>query len=319
MKARYARELTQGTAVDAVFVVRSKDLRVARNGDAYLSLELGDRSGSIHAVLFKPGSDALGIPVGGVAQVSGSVTSFKGAKRISVDTLRPASSWDPTDLMASTSRSVDEMVDELREMVRSVRTASLSRVLRAVFGDKQTFAEFCRCPGSAAEHHAYLGGLLEHTLAVAASCDAAWNAYEAADRDLLVCAALLHDVGRLDELTFETDIRTTERGRLLGHVVPGVGRVAAAASRVSLDESLLARLEHAVAAHDPDGSVRPMTIEAVVLRHADALDVQAASFLHSVSGAQALGERWTGSDNAFGRPIMVADGAPAVVPTLRSA
>ncbi len=307
MKARYVKELTQGTRVDAAFVVRSKDLRVARNGDAFLTLELADRSGSIPAVLFRPDSTAVAVPVGGVAHASGSVTTFRGSKRVSLDVLRPAASWDPSDLIASSPRPSGELVDELRALVRSVRSVALGRLLRSAFGDKELFESFCRCPASVESHHAYLGGLLEHTVAVATTCASAAGVYAGVDRDLLLSAALLHDVGRIDELTCDTAIGLTDAGRLLGHSVLGAQRVRELGGRARVDAGTLARLEHAILAHHAGAqagiSLRPATIEAIVLRNADALDADAASFALATAGTLAVDEAWTGAGNVFERPL----------------
>jgi len=307
MKARYVSELAEGTSVDAPFALRAKELRVTRAGEAYLSLELADRTGSIPAVLFRPSAAAVDVPVGAVVRASGTVTRFRGSKRISLTVLAAAERWERDDLLAAGTRSRDELVAELRELVRLISDAPLARLVRAVFADSAFFERFRDCPASQSYHHAHLGGLLEHTVAVADLCRTLGDRYPGLDADLLLTAALLHDVGKVDELVFDTDIAYSDEGRLIGHVVLGVRRVRAAAVRVRLDESRLVELEHALLSHHGElewGSPkRPSTLEALLLHHADNLDAKAAGFAHLVSGASRAQERWTDAENLFRRPL----------------
>jgi 3'-5' exoribonuclease len=309
MKSCYVNELAEGAKVDAVFALRAKEIRATKASEAYLALEVADRSGQIHAVYFRPSPEASALPVGAVARVRGTVTSFRGAKRISVDSMSAAASWDPEDLLASGTRSTEELVAEFKALVRSVSDPELRRVLTAVFGDRTFFGRFVRCPGAQSYHHAYLGGLLEHTVAVATLSRSLGDQYPHVDRDLLVTAALLHDVGKVDELSFDVDIGYTEAGRLLGHVVLGINRlhdiVACARVRVSVDR--MARLEHAVVSHHGElewGSPkRPSTFEALLLHHADNLDAKAAGFSAILGRATRADEAWTDAGNLFRRPL----------------
>lgn len=309
MKASYVNELAEGAKVDAVFALRTKEVRATRTAEAYLSLEIADRTGQIPAVFFRPSPEASAVPVGTVVRVRGTVTSFRGLKRISVDSLSPASSWDAEDLLACGTRSTEEMVAEFRGLVRSVSDPELRKVLTAVFGDKAFFERFVRCPGAQSYHHAYLGGLLEHTVAVASLSRSLGEQYPHVDQDLLVTAALLHDVGKVDELSFDTAIGYTDAGRLLGHVVMGINRLhdVVSRNRVRVSTDRMARLEHAVVSHHGElewGSPkRPSTFEALLLHHADNLDAKAAGFSALLGGATRADESWTDAGNLFRRPL----------------
>ena len=309
MKSQFAAELTEGCHVDAPFAVRAKEMRIARTGDAYLALELADRTGQLPGVWFRPTRELISVPVGSVVTVRGTVTRYRGAKRISIESLRAAETWDPSDMMASGPRDEAELIASFKALVASVTDAGLRAVLRAVFGDAEFLKRFSRCPGSQSYHHAYLGGLLEHTIAVAELCRSLGATYAYADSDLLVTAALLHDVGKVDELEFGTAIEYTNAGRLLGHVVLGLRRVreAVTGGRVRVDDDTLARLEHAVLSHHGElewGSPkRPATLEALLLHHADNLDAKAAGFCSAVAGASIAEEVWTDSSNLFRRPL----------------
>lgn len=307
MQVRYINELVEGGRVDAAFLLRGREMRAARNGDAYLSLTLADRTGSIPAVLFRPRSAACSVPTGSVVRVRGVVTSFRGTKRISIDALEPASEWDPGDLLGSGTRSQEELKARLAELVRLVEQPGLRKLLRAVFGDKTFMAGFSTCPASQSYHHAYAGGLLEHTVSVAGTCADIAGRYDGVDADLLITAALLHDIGKVDELSYSAGIGYTDEGRLVGHVVSGVIRVRDAALRTRLDPGVLLRLEHALLSHHGElewGSPkRPSTFEALLLHHVDNLDAKAAGFSALLQGASLIEESWTDAGNLFRRPL----------------
>jgi len=309
MKSQYVKELAEGTRVESEFAVSSREIRATRHGDAYLSLELSDRTGRVPAVHFRPDAVASRTPVGSVVRVSGTVTSYRGLKRISVDRLRPARTFDPDDLLGSGPRDADEMLSELRELAGGVRDRALRSVLRAVFGDEEFLARFTTCPGSQSHHHAYRTGLLEHTVAVAAMCSSVAERYAGCDRDLLVCAALLHDIGKVFELEHSSTIEYSDQGRLLGHVVLGDRHVQAAIarSRLKVPTETQDRLSHAILSHHGElewGSPkRPSSIEALLLHHIDNLDAKAAGFVEIARGAIAADERWTDAQNLFRRPL----------------
>jgi 3'-5' exoribonuclease len=321
MKSVYVQGLIDGARFDAPFAVRSKELRVSRNGDPYLSLELADRTGSISGVYFRPTRDALEVPAGSVVQVRGSVTSYRGLRRVRVDGLSSECAWQPEELIGSTARCAEELRADFSKTVRSITDVELLRLVRAVFGDRGFFERFIRSPGSCSEHHACLGGLLEHTVAVAGVCDGLARRYPEVDRDLLVAAALLHDIGRCDELTVDAAIGFSDEGRLMGHVALGMRRVRDALGRlrgrVRPQRALL--LEHAILSHHAIPTERsqesPSTLEALLLHHADAVDADASDFVALLSGPARAGETWTHSQNSFRRSLWAApasrEGAPS--------
>ena len=309
MKANYVIELAEGAKVDAPFALRTKDMRAARTGDAYLALELADRTGQIPAVCFRPDAEATSIPVGSVVRVRGTVTSYRGIKRVSVESMCAASTSDPGDFVAAGVRDFDESIAEFKSLAAAVAQPQLRNVLRAVFGDEEFLARFGRCPGSQSYHHAYLGGLIEHTIAVASLARNAAQRYESIDADLLLTAALLHDVGKCDELAFDTSIEYTDQGRLLGHVTLGIIRIrdAIARHRVRVAPECLMCLEHAVLSHHGElewGSPkRPSTLEALLLHHIDNLDAKTSGLSELLGSAARVDEAWTDAANLFRRPL----------------
>jgi 3'-5' exoribonuclease len=309
MKRDYVNELAEGTRVDSPFALRSKEVRAARTGDQYLSLELADKTGQISAVCFRPSRDGAAAPVGSVVHVRGAVTTFRGVKRVKIESIEPTTSYDATDLVATVSRPQEELAAEFKSLVGGVGDPELRRVLRAVFGDREFYETFSRCPGSQSYHHAYLGGLMEHTVAVASLCKSLAGNYGSLDEDLLVCAALLHDIGKCEELSFDTSIEYTDRGRLVGHVVLGMQRLrdSVVRARCRVGAERMTTLEHAILSHHGElewGSPkRPSTLEALLLHHVDNLDAKAAGFSSLLASASRADESWTDASNLFRRPL----------------
>lgn len=307
----FVAELSEGQTVDSVFALRFKEMRLARSGEPYLALELGDRSGRIRGVLFSPGTEEMAIPAGGVVRVSGRVSSFGGRRRITVRRMSPAEEYDPADFVPSSSRRKDELVFRFNRLRESVRHPGLASLLSEVFGNERLWRDFTECPGAAQHHHAYLGGLLEHTVNVGHLCVTLAALYPRVDRDLLVASALLHDVGKVEELDWSTDITYTSQGRMLGHVVLGERTISRALDRVgeALDEEAGARLLHVIVSHHGElewGAPKPpCVLEALLLHHADNLDAKAEGFIEAVSGAGAAGEGWSAVTNLFRRPLYV--------------
>lgn len=309
MVARYLAELTIGSPVDAVCAVRSKELKDTRDGETFLAVELSDRTGTLRAIQFRPPRESAEIPVGAVVHVVGRVTSYRGRRRITVDSLHPAETWDASDLIATSPVPQDESVGALRSLVASVTEVPLRTLLLVAFGDKGFLEAFRFCPATATGHHAYLGGLIEHTVAVARGCDAVAAHHPHVHRDLLVTAALLHDVGCTETIRSDSVIDVTEQGRLLGHAMRGVLAIEALGAKARLDRALLLQLQHIVASHHTDPGARcettPTTVEALVLQSVDALDVTVSEVASATSGAARVGACWTGADNALNREMRV--------------
>lgn len=311
MKEQYVRDLVEGARVDSVFTLRSRDIRSARTGDPFLSLEIADCTGSIGGVMFRPTASDEALPVGSVIRLRGSVSSYRGTRRIAVESFSPVASHDPEDLLAGGLRPRSEMLEELRATVRRIGDRRLRGLARTVFGAPGFIDRFAICPGSVGDHHAYVGGLLEHTLAVAGLCTALARAYPHVDGDLLLTSALLHDVGKVDALRYDTAFDHTEAGRLLGHVVLGERVISRAFDSMQSPPPVEVgmRLLHAVLTHHgrPERGVQghPCSIEALLLNKADQLDAEASVFMEATLGAGVLAQGWTGEANRFGQPLLV--------------
>lgn len=311
MGRQYAGAMSAGESVDATFTLRAKEMRSSRAGEAYLSLEFGDRSGRIGGIMFRPGREAESVPTGTVVHVRGTVTEYRGILRVSVDSVKPALRYELRELLPASPRDTSEMMAELREHTRAIKDRDLSAVVKAVFGQREFMARFRSCPASRSDHHAYVGGLLEHTVAVAGICRTMSDLYPQIDADLLLAGALLHDIGVVDALELSTSIELTEQGRLLGAAILGERRLSSV--NIGGPDSrcgVLDHLRHMMLSHDggvgAEGGLRPCTLEASVLSHAHDLDARAASFIASARSAGMVGESWTGDGARVVPPRAVA-------------
>lgn len=298
MERQFTVGLAAGERVDATFALRIKEMRASRTGEAYLSLEFGDRSGAIGGIMFRPSREAESIPTGIVVHVRGTVTAYRGVLRISVESMRPAGGYDLRDIMPSGPRDSNEMLEELRGHVRALRDRGLGLLVRSVFADREFMKRFKSCPATRALHHAYIGGLLEHTVAVAGICRTMADLYPQVDADLLLAGALLHDIGVVDTLEFQTSIELTDSGRLLGAPVLGERRLTAAvAGSTTVPSQVVDQLAHMMLSHEyiagVDGPTCPRTLEATVLAGAHALDAQSARYIAAGQRAGSVGESWT--------------------------
>jgi len=273
-------ELRENQPVGEVFLVLAKNLRYTRSGSAFLALELGDKTGRIQARVWENAEALHGrVTVDRFVRVEGQVVLFNDTLQINVSSLEvvPDESVELSDFFPCTTRDLAEMEAELRSVIAQVRRPELQALLRSFFDDPEFWSLFRSAPAAKQIHHAALGGLLEHTLAVARLCQDLCRRYPRLDADLLVTAALLHDAGKTRELTWSRRFDYSDEGRLIGHIVIGAEMVTQRAAAIEgFPPETLLRLRHMLLSHHGQyewGSPkRPKTLEAVALHHADDLD-----------------------------------------------
>jgi len=268
-------ELAEDRVVEGVFAVTRKERRRTRAGAPFLSLELSDASGRIEARVW---SDVelldRRFEEGDAVRVLGRVERFGKKLQVQVRALETADDADPGDLTPTLRRDADELDGFFDFLADEISHPGLSAVVRSFVRDTPTREALRRLPAAGADgHHGYAGGLLEHTVGVATLCRETAQLHPRLRSDLLLAAALVHDVGRTRELRPGPTFAQTEEGRLLGHVHLGL-RLIEERSR-DLDPAILAELLHAVACHHDRQAAH--TAEAAVLYHANQLDAQAAT------------------------------------------
>jgi 3'-5' exoribonuclease len=276
--------------VDGVFACTRKERQISRTGTPYLTVELRDSTGTIRARAFRDADVLAGrFERGDLVRVRGRVERFRDELQIELRTIASAGGdeADPAAFLPVAYRDLDELEGFLEHLAREVYDPGLKTLLGRILGDRELRTEIRRAPcsipaapGAAARassaHHAYLGGLLEHTVAVATLAIELCTLHPRLDRDLLVSAAILHDVGKTREFTYGAEIERTRAGRLLGHVQLGL-RVIADHAPQALDGERRLALEHCVMLHhgpEAASGQRFASAEALALCRLNALDAQ---------------------------------------------
>jgi 3'-5' exoribonuclease len=269
--------LRPGERVEGVFACTRKERLAARTGAPYLALELRDRSGALPARLFRD-ADLQGgrFEAGQLVSVSGRVVRFRERTQIELERIARAddAAIDPREFLPVAYRDLDELDGFLEHLAREVAEPGYRALLDGLLADEAFRAQFRLAACTRAGHHAYLGGLLEHTVAVATLAQELALGHPRLDSDLLICAAIVHDVGKTREFTYGATIETSEEGRMLGHVQVGL-RLLRERAGGRLDERRLLALEHCVLCHhgaDAAPGGRFASVEALALYRLNALD-----------------------------------------------
>jgi 3'-5' exoribonuclease len=247
-------DLRPGHRFEGRFGCLRKDRLTARNGGSYLSLELRDRTGTLPARVFRE-ADRIGLRFesGDAVRVRGRVERFRGemaAELDDVQRLEPGS-FDPTEFLPAAYRSVEELEGFLEHLTREVHDPALRRVVERLLLGGSVAADFRRAPCTRAGHHAYLGGLLEHTVSVGTLVGELCQLHPRLDSDLLMAAALLHDVGKAREFTYGARFDLSDEGRMLGHLAIGAQLISGAADDFPA-ERRLPLLNCVLSHHGPD-------------------------------------------------------------------
>jgi 3'-5' exoribonuclease len=266
-------ELAEERVVEGIYAVARKRKLATRGGAPYLALELVDPSGRIDARIWHDVEllDSR-FAEGDAVRVLGRVEKFRNRLQVDVRTLEAVTDTDPADLAPALRRDADELDGFLEFLAGEISHPGLAGVVLRFVSDEQMRTALRRLPASEA-HHSYAGGLLEHTVGVATLCRETAQLHPRLRADLLLAAALLHDVGRIAELTAGPTFRQTEEGRLLGHVHLGLRLVEERNS--GLQAEAKTELLHVISCHHDARAAR--TAEAAVLYHANQLDAVAAT------------------------------------------
>lgn len=311
-KGPFLRALQPGDNFVGFYVLRSKQLEPFRDASRgnFLTLILSDSSGQLLARVWEGSEEAYeDLEDVSVVKVQGEVETYLDRVQVRVLNVRPATAdeYDQRDMLPSSARDHAEMLAELETFIKEVAQPDLRILVDFFFGDKDFLSKFAQAPAARRVHHAYLGGLIEHTLELLKITNTVLEVYPQIDADLLRTAVLFHDIGKVREFDWDFDIDYSDEGRLFGHIVMADEMVLAAIKQQSNFPSELAmRLRHMLLSHhgrhEWGSPRRPQTIEAVALHHIENLGAQINRF-HLLLKDRQPGEKWTAYDRMLRRQL----------------
>ncbi|BBO78928.1 HD family phosphohydrolase [Desulfosarcina widdelii] len=300
MTKRFVSDLAAGSAVDEVFLLARRNMAHKKDGNPFLNVTLADRSGQVNGVVWdQVDRIAAAAAEGDFVHVRAQVGEYRGSLQLVVkDMVRvPEEQVDAADFLAATTRDASQMLDRLKEMTARMQTPWLRALFDLFWADADFVAAYASAPAAKRMHHAYIGGLLEHTLSMAVLSETIAGHYSGVDRDLLLAGVILHDVGKTRELEYSRRIDYTDEGRLLSHIVIGLSMLDEKLKQLrDFPEDQAQLLKHMIVSHHGArefGSPEPpKTIEAVLLNYIDEMDSRVNSIREYVAKDESDGA-WT--------------------------
>jgi len=309
MKGKFVTEITKNTRVESIFLVKEKHMGVTKNGAPYLSLRLMDRTGDINARVWDEVKeyDAL-FEKGDFIKVLCRSSIYQGAMQLTIKSLKKCDKEKISleDFLPACPFPVEEMLKELKFIINDIHDDYLKKLMKLFLEDEAFMKKYAAAPAAKAMHHVYLGGVLEHSLSIARLARMVSDNYDHINRDLLVCGALLHDIGKVDELSYQKAFDYTDMGRLLGHITIGVEMIEEKIKKISeFPPDLRMVLKHMILSHhgvyEYGSPKRPKTIEALLLYYLDDLDAKMNGFQQAFSEEDVDRPNWSRYHKLFDR------------------
>ena len=299
---RYISTLREGERINDIYLVKSKQSALTKSGKPYDNVILQDKTGTLDSKIWDPGSVGIEeFEAFDYVAITGDITSFQGNLQCSIKRARKVSEgeYDPKDYLPVSEYDVDAMYNELRNIIATIKNPYLSQLLHKFFDDEDFEKRFKFHSAAKSVHHGFVGGLLEHTLSVTQNCDYFTRHYKVLNRDLLLTAAMFHDVGKLKELSTFPENDYTDAGQLLGHIMIGAEWIGDEIKNIDGFPVVLANeLKHCILAHHGEleyGSPKkPALIEALALSFADNIDAKMETFKEIISGVPENNLEWQG-------------------------
>jgi 3'-5' exoribonuclease len=316
MTRRFVQQLADGENLAETYLVTNKQLRANRHGNLYLQLELRDRTGMISARMWNATENQFrSFEEGDLVQVKGKVQLYQGSLQViftAFDRIHP-STVTLADFMPRTEHDVGKLFERLRSILLKVSNLHYRALVECYFMDEEFVNAFCKVPAGVRNHHAYLGGLLEHVTTMLDGAERLLPLYPELDRDLVLMGVFLHDIGKVRELSWERAFAYTDEGQLIGHITIGVEMLGEKAARVPdltgepFPPELLLRLKHMILSHHGAyefGSPRlPMTPEAIALTCLDNFDAKVHSFTRDIRDDRNGSSAWTPYNQSLQRRL----------------
>jgi 3'-5' exoribonuclease len=323
--------MADGDNIDDVFLAINKQMRSNRQGNLFLQVELQDRSGSLIARMWNASEGVQKMfDDGGFIHARGRVQLYQGALQIILSSISPVESEkiDLADFLPHTEQDIAKLLERLRGSVRKMTNHHLRGLVECFLMDEEFMAGFTKAPAGIRNHHAYLGGLLEHVVNLLDGAERILPLYTDLNRDLLLTGIFLHDIGKVRELNYTRSFGYSDEGQLIGHLVIGVEMLNEKLAEVKkltgerFPYELELRLKHMIVSHHGTyefGSPKlPMTPEAIALHHLDNLDAKVHTFTRDIREDQNQASAWTPFNQSLQRRLFKgsANGEALYSPTL---
>ncbi|MEJ2006970.1 MAG: OB-fold nucleic acid binding domain-containing protein [Acidobacteriota bacterium] len=324
MKESYVCDLKPGSSINTTFLIRTRERKTARNGSAYLDLELQDSTGTIKAKLWDCDSFNSTFEVDDVVRVSAGVELYQGNPQLSLRKIAKCRDEDISlsDYLPRGSKDPEVLFEGLLKRIQEMPAGPLQTLLLKVFQDPEISRKYKLAPAAMSYHHAYLGGLLEHVSSLMQLGDGICDHYPFLDRELILAGLLLHDLGKIEELNFSRAFTYSTRGQLVGHISMGIEMVRDKVRLVpDFPSDLWDRLEHVILSHHGKlefGSPKePMFMEALAVNYLDDLDSKLEAMRQQYETDKDRPGNWTARNRALGRELLKPASKPAsqVAPT----
>lgn len=306
---RYIKELRENERVIEHYLCRKKESRESRAGKTFLSLKLQDKTGTIDAKVWEITNDIQAFEENDIVKIDATVGSYMGELQLKVTKLRRSREGEyvDSDFIPATAKDIGEMSAKISELIKSVKTPHIKKLLENIFGDQSRAEIFQKHSAAMYMHHAYMGGLLEHTLSVAEICVFLGARYKYVNEDILIAGALLHDIGKIHELSPLPQNEYTDDGQMLGHIIIGLELVTAEIAKIDgFPHETASLIKHCLISHHGEyefGSPKiPATPEAMILHFADNIDAKLTTFAEIYEKDTNPG-LWTTYQKSLGRFI----------------
>jgi len=303
---KYIKDYSDGDRMFDIYLCKHRVSAVTKNGKPYESLILQDKTGTIDAKIWDPNNAGIGdFDVLDYIEVYGDITSFQGALQVNVKRIRKCQEgeYSPADYLPVSKYNIEDMYQEILGYVKNIRNTYLKQLLQSFFVEDENFMKaFKQSSAAKTVHHGFVGGLLQHTLSVVKMCDYYCSVYEKLNKDLLISAALCHDIGKIREISLFPQNDYTDEGQFLGHIVIGTEMVGEKIRKIDGFPGILAsELKHCILAHHGEyefGSPKkPAIMEAVALNFADNTDAKLQTFTEIMENTTEMG--WLGFNRLF--------------------
>jgi 3'-5' exoribonuclease len=298
---RELKELIKGDSLNHFLLVKKSELRTTKTKKEYLSLELGDQSAALAANMWENFEETAGsVKVGDVVKVTGSIDEFQGTPQIRISSIiaaNPSDNVSPKDFLPKSKRNLKEMEEEFRRRREKISSKELKELMHKIFNEER-YSKYIQAPAGKSWHHGYIHGLLEHTLEIVKICDLMCDFHSELNRDLLICGAMLHDLGKITELSYDPVFEYTDKGKLIGHIVIGAIIIEEESSMIkNFPVELKINLLHLVLSHqgklEHASPVVPKTIEAIALYQADELSAKVNAYKNALLSEMKSDSKWT--------------------------